>query len=1070
MNKPKRSILLVTALVAGATALVIPQFRVHLDSGIPDPSHPASRPGGALTETSPDRAPSAAPSEIYPAETSALLESAFAQALRIKHGGRLREFILANDELHLRGKDGSTRLVAIPPAASGGELLLRMEEKRDQTSLSPELILYPEGLPRSASNRRIVTREVMLEAGSRTAADALASASGLSFKAAPAYAPGKFIYEAASSPEALAFFVKTSGSTSPYVTPLLASRAFPMNMPNDPLAGRQWHLRNTGQVTLLPGGLDITATAGIDLNVFPLWNYPASPNKKPFDFNSANNTNSHIRGNKVVIGIVDDGMEWTHGDLRPNVVRNLQRDWNGKDFDPTPLPADSHGTACAGVAAARGNNRIGVCGVAPEAGLAGLRLIAAPQTDLDIAESIIWKSDAIHIKSNSWGYYAFEEDPLTGEFLAWNPIFQNDPLTEAALEYAANYGRGARGTIMTFAAGNYDEMMDSTGAVSASGARVDFQALPNSIYTIAVGAISSLGIKSNYSQIGSSLLVSAPSNTTDGTGLGIMTTDNKGRGGDNYGIYVRRPTLPTDDFKGNADLTESFGGTSSATPAVSGVIALMLQRNPTLGWRDVQEILILSANRTFDTTVVWDTNAAGIEFSDDYGSGMVDAVASVALSGNWTNLGPQQSQTVTRNTITQSIAPGATVTRTFTVNGANLRTEHATLEMTVTDLPKGNLTITLTSPQNTVSTFCLPHSDTVNTLTDWKFMTVRNWGERSNGIWTLSVTNNSPLSGNLTATELVVYGAAPVQASNVVTLAASSTFAPLGVNITLNATASALAPNGTLTGNITGVRFFQTLNGTTTLIGNGTLTANSSANPATYSIVWNTANLTAGNYSLTAEATSSANVTGTSPAVAVTLEPRLLAGWDFQTASSVSLTNALYSTRTYRANFGTGNGTLFMNGANGSSRWNVSAGEVFSGNGSTLNAGAGFSQTTTNPAALLLRAGKARSANGKSLVFQVNMSGSRRLGITYATAASAGSFTTHTWQYLDAHSSAWQPLHTHTFATRPSAYSIVTIPVATRAGFDGQANAQVRLTVSGANRAEATNLIDNIRFSATSAP
>jgi hypothetical protein len=81
------------------------------------------------------------------------------------------------------------------------------------------------------------------------------------------------------------------------------------------------------------------------------------------------------------------------------------------------------------------------------------------------------------------------------------------------------------------------------------------------------------------------------------------------------------------------------------------------------------------------------------------------------------------------------------------------------------------------------------------------------------------------------------------------------------------------------------------------------------------------------------------------------------------------------SVRTYKANFGNGNGALLLNGSNGSSQWSYANGEIFVGPGSTLNAGAGFSPLISNPAALLLRAGRNLSANGKSLIFRCTSTG-----------------------------------------------------------------------------------------------
>jgi subtilisin family serine protease len=1006
--------------------------------------------------------------------TRTLLEAVLNQPVSIEHGGALRELALAKDELYVRNSDGIGRVVSIPSADSASDLLAQIEKLQKETGSAPELILYPPGAARDDSTRRIVTRDILIEAESRSAADSLASASGLSFKSAPVYAKGKYIYEAPSSPEALAFFVKTADSASPYVTPLLASKVAKMAMPNDPLVQKQWHLKFQNQ---------LGAVSGTDVNVESIWKYPKTKafvysGNATIDLTRA--TTDHIRGGNVTIGIVDDGMEWSHPDLLPNVLRNLQKDWNGKDNDPKPYLGDptgqnndNHGTACAGVAAACGNNRIGVSGVAPEANLVGMRLIAGPQTDADIAEAMTWYPDTIHIKSNSWGYYAFTTNPYTGLFEEWNEIVSPDPLTEAALEYAAKYGRGGKGSIITFAAGNHDEFrLTSNGSAQKSGARVDFQALPNSIYTIAVGAVNSLGKKSNYSQVGSSLLISAPSNTSDGTGLGIMTTDNKGPKGYNYGVHNPLFTwLPVDDFKGSGDVTQNFGGTSSATPAVSGVIALMLQRNPNLGWRDVQEILMRSAVKIDSNDSGWISrngtdhatgNATTFKFNDKYGAGLVDAAAAVSLSGNWTkNLGPQLSLSTSNNTI-QALAANSTVNRTLTVNGSITRAEHVTLQLTVTDIPKGNLTITLTSPGNTTSTFCIPHSDTLNKFENWKFMTVRSWAENPNGNWTLTVTNNGTTTGNLTKAELVVFGTAtPAAASTSVTLAASTTLAPLSSNITLNATAVALGSNGTMTGNITGVQFFRTLNGTTILIGNGTLSSNST-NPAKYSLVWNTTNLTSGNYSITANATSSGNVTGISQSVIIKLDPVLVAGWDFQTLtsnrSSVPIATALMSVRTYNANFGNGNGALLLNGSNGSSQWSYANGETFVGPGSALNAGAGFSSLISNPAALLLRAGRNLSANGKSLIFRCNSTANKTYTISYAASSATGGFSTHAWSWSNNATGTFTPMGNATLTSNFTTSNFTT------SNATSNGTLFLRLTPSGATSASGTNLIDNIQI------
>ena len=567
---------------------------------------PATPPVASIVATAKTAAPMprsvAAASSIRP-ETAAFLEAVLNQPVSIEHGGAMRELALAKDELYVRNADGKGRVVTIPSATSASDLLGQIEKLQKETGSAPELILYPTGAARNDSTRRIVTRDILIETDSRSAADALASASGLSFKSAPVYAKGKYIYEAPSSPEALTFFVKTADSSATPATPLLASSSSKRVMPNDQLIQKQWHLKYQGQ----PGSL-----AGTDMNVESVWKYPKT---KAFVYGSGNATTDYIRGKNVTIGIVDDGMEWSHPDLLPNVIKALQYDWNGKDNDPKPglWNGDDHGTACAGVAAARGNNKIGVSGVAPEANLVGMRLIAWANTDLDEAEAMTWHPDEIHIKSNSWG------PPDSGNILR-GP----DVLTLDALKYAAEFGRGGLGTIITWAGGNGMEEDDNS----------NYDGYANSIYTIAVAAMDSQGVQAYYSEAGANLVVAAPSNGSS-PALGILTTDNKGASGYN-------PGFTPGDLLGHPNNTETFGGTSSATPAVSGVIALMLQRNPNLGWRDVQEILIrsavridasdsdwISANRTDHVT---GNATVPFKFNDKYGAGLVDAAAAVSLS------------------------------------------------------------------------------------------------------------------------------------------------------------------------------------------------------------------------------------------------------------------------------------------------------------------------------------------------------------------------------------------------------------------------------------------------------
>jgi subtilisin family serine protease len=383
--------------------------------------------------------PTSVPAPANPSVSEASQLAPFLSTpITLQDGGSERAFELATDQLYLRGSDGAARILAIPATDSPEAFAAAIEQARSDHHTEPELVLYPVGFPRNEFTRRIVTREVVVNAPTRAEADVLAAAQGLVFQKAPVFSPNSFVYEAPTSAKSLS--VQADKTASIEATPLLASRASKKSMPNDPYVQLQWHLKHQNQQGAVPG---------TDINVESVWNFPST---------SAENS---TRGRGVVIGIVDDGLEWSHPDLAPNVLKDFQYDWIGKDNDPKPnpfaYPPEAHGTACAGVAAARGNNRIGVSGVAPEAGLVGMRLVGGYSTDLDIAEAMTWKMGDVHILSNSWGYRAFATDD-DGLFAAWLPLRQTGAMTVAALKYAVDFGREGRGTIITFSAGNDDEM------------------------------------------------------------------------------------------------------------------------------------------------------------------------------------------------------------------------------------------------------------------------------------------------------------------------------------------------------------------------------------------------------------------------------------------------------------------------------------------------------------------------------------------------------------------------------------------------------------------------------------
>jgi subtilisin-like proprotein convertase family protein len=999
----------------------------EVDSTVAEPTNP---PQSSASQAS---AASTTPAASEAEQLAALL----ATPVPFRDGGLRRDFQLSTTEVSIRGKDGLQKIVSLPPSGSPTAFAASLAKLRADHGTEPELVLYPVGLPQNESTRRIATQDVVITASSRFEADTIASSRGLVFKKAPAFSPNRFVYEAPNAAAALA--AQTSPDSGIQVTPLIAGLAAKKAMPNDPYVPLQWHLKYQGQANAIPG---------TDINVESVWNYASA-------------SGNSCRGGNVTIGIVDDGMEWNHPDLAPNVLPELQWDWNGGDSDPSPNLAagDDHGTACAGVAAARGNNRIGVSGVAPEASLVGLRLISGPATDLDEAEAMVWHKDQIEIKSNSWG------PPDDGSTLDGPDLLMQD-----ALRAATSFGRNGRGTIITWAGGNGRDASDNS----------NYDGYANSIYTLAVAAMDSDGMQASYSESGANIVVTAPS---DGGDLGIMTTDNRGSFGYNPG-FTGQDVFGSPDLAGTGDATKNFGGTSSATPVVSGVVALMLEKNPALGWRDVQEILMRSAKKVNPTDPDWKTSVTPdfINHSHKYGAGLVDTAAAVDLADGWVNLGAQVSSTTANNSISPIDAVGnSTITRTFVVTQA-LRTEHATISLNLPGIPKGDLEIWLSSPSGTTSIFCEPHADQNNEFDGWTFMTVRNWGENSVGPWTLTIRNNGVESGNLTSASLTVYGTqstAPANPLPVVNLRTSTFRAFHGTPVTLSANAVDKNSNNTA-GTIARVEFFSNNGSGPVSIGNATSTN------SIHTIAWTPPAI--GNYTLTATAvdngdatSNSTSVSASSPPVQLRVDRLPVAAWDFDTGSGdensqspIDLSSAIQSSRQYSANFGSNNGTIakiLFDGTLGSSSWSVPNGEIWTGTGSAENFLADSNPFGANTA-LTLRAGKNRAAS-KSIVFELDMTQARRLQISYATEASLGGFTTHRWHYWDANSSVWRDIEDEngsTSFTVPTTFSEVVLDQVAGIGFNGRANARVRLTVSGATAVSGTNLIDNIRFNATVAP
>ena len=410
-----------------------------------------------------------------------------------------------------------------------------------------------------------------------------------------------------------------------------------------------------------------------------------------------------------------------------------------------------HGTSVAGVAAAFGDNGIGGSGVAPLAEWAGLRMGSTGTNSQEVADVFSHKNQEIDIYNNSWGL----------------GLFQVFPDAEAQLKNLGE-GRGGLGNVYVFAGGNGNDRLPDSNVIYSN---VNYNSLANSRHTIAVAAIDKQGKHAWYSEPGAPLLVSAYSSRELEGGLegdGITTTAHY-----------------SNDSNDENDYTHTFGGTSASAPFVSGVIALMLESNPNLTWRDVQHILAETAQKNDPNDSDWQENGAGYHVNHKYGFGAIDADAAVELARNWTPVGEEVS--VSNGAYVgweiPIYNPNDPLASTITINPEDdLTIEWIEVEFDATHRYLGDLEIVLISPDGTESILTErnlngAYAKPGNNSYDWRLTSARHWGESAVGEWTLLVSDkdernpSTPFVQNYWESwELQIFGTEPTSVNNPPTL------------------------------------------------------------------------------------------------------------------------------------------------------------------------------------------------------------------------------------------------------------------------------------------------------------
>lgn len=573
------------------------------------------------------------------------------------------------------------------------------------------------------------------------------------------------------------FSEETGGDDSNLINP--EGQYNPYNLDlyfNDPLWSDQWNLadRDVRGDSIRPG-------FPININVYPAWA-------------------SGINGAGVIIGIVDDGVQSIHPEMIGSVpggessssspysskyVTDLSWNFNKDTENAEPTPEDKHGTACAGVAAAMANNAKCGIGVAYNSRVANLKILGsswtsdaeeasalthacslrsfyghysrfvnntnskyAKQTQRKIRKVIVDSSKRIALINNNNNNNNAENtknskrgneeintvapsslnnavvaSPLVSIFSSsWGPVDDGKHwdgpgrLTQDGMKHCTEEGRNGLGSIYIVAGGNGRDNMDSS----------NYDGYANSLYTMAVAAVGDYGGYTWYSEEGANIICAMPSSGT----------------GDRF---IISPDLAGYQGYSSGDCDTKFGGTSAAAPQLAGMVALMLQANSLLTWRDVQHIIVRSSRMTRSNGIKWSVNSAGRHHSMSLGFGVPDVERAVSLARDWRvaegmETGSSYYHMATGMIYQNKDVPPGTVS-SFTWNytspfqnqdqdqGMTIRLEHVHVTINAnTPLGNGYLGTTLCGPSGVCSILSAEGNGQDKSI-EWTFQTLRHWDE-----------------------------------------------------------------------------------------------------------------------------------------------------------------------------------------------------------------------------------------------------------------------------------------------------------------------------------------------------
>ena len=447
------------------------------------------------------------------------------------------------------------------------------------------------------------------------------------------------------------------------------------------------------------------------------------------------------KGEGINVLVVDRGLDYLHSDLRGYEYESGDsNDDSLGHHDPQGSvrhPSATHGTYVAGVIAARDND-IGTRGVAPRATVYGYTISRGGTEIFNEARArraaaASHMADVTAVSSNSWRI------ATRGAYVAATDEWRN------AIESGITSGYGGKGVLYVWLAGNFDAY--------GSYANRDEMLVHHGVTVVC--AVNYNDVRTTYSERGDNLWLCAPSGDPDRMLPGIATTALHNE----YNL--------------------SFGGTSAATPIVSGVAALVRAANTALTWRDVKLILAGSARRNDASNTGWEQGALAYGsttdrywFNTEYGFGVVDAGAAVELATGWTKLPPFRERSASASPELAIPDPPEDGTAEAASSSVTLGpevefVEYASVELRFSHGHRDDIQVDLTSPAGTVSELFpafespnhrLGFRRSVEDLT-YHLGASKHLGESAEGTWTLRVSDTANgLTGTLHSWTLTVHG------------------------------------------------------------------------------------------------------------------------------------------------------------------------------------------------------------------------------------------------------------------------------------------------------------------------